>query len=267
MIAYRAVSVPESEIVEAGEERTSLDHVHGTDTSTAPERPALLSAASAEVPAPLQQIVIIDRRVLAGEILKLALHAEGEEFRSKAYADIEAWRNDTRDASGTATILLVIGSADAANPGLADNLQNLCRDFPENPMIVVGEIETSSQVARIIGYGARGYIPTSVGLPVAIGAISLVRAGGVFVPASILLAQKASPDASPVQQLLTERQAAIATALSRGKANKIIAYELNLSESTVKVHVRNIMKKLQARNRTEVAYKLHGSRSPTAAFL
>ena len=43
-------------------------------------------------------------------------------------------------------------------------------------------------------------------------------------------------------------------ALRRGKANKIIAYELNMCESTVKVHIRNIMKKLKAKNRTEVAY-------------
>jgi len=43
-------------------------------------------------------------------------------------------------------------------------------------------------------------------------------------------------------------------ALRRGKANKVIAYELNMRESTVKVHVRNIMKKLKARNRTEVAF-------------
>ena len=44
--------------------------------------------------------------------------------------------------------------------------------------------------------------------------------------------------------------------LRRGKANKIIAYDLNLCQSTVKVHIRNIMKKVGATNRTEVAYKL-----------
>ena len=46
-------------------------------------------------------------------------------------------------------------------------------------------------------------------------------------------------------------------ALKRGKTNKIIAYELNMQESTVKVHVRNIMRKLKATNRTEVVYKLN----------
>jgi DNA-binding NarL/FixJ family response regulator len=54
--------------------------------------------------------------------------------------------------------------------------------------------------------------------------------------------------------MFTARQTAVVEALRRGKANKIIAYELNMRESTVKVHVRNIMKKLRARNRTEVAF-------------
>jgi DNA-binding NarL/FixJ family response regulator len=45
-------------------------------------------------------------------------------------------------------------------------------------------------------------------------------------------------------------------ALQQGKPNKIIAYELNLCESTVKVHIRNIMKKLKATNRAEIANKV-----------
>jgi DNA-binding NarL/FixJ family response regulator len=57
--------------------------------------------------------------------------------------------------------------------------------------------------------------------------------------------------------MFTLRQAEVVKALRRGKANKIIAYELNLRESTVKVHIRNIMKKLKATNRTEVAYKIN----------
>jgi DNA-binding NarL/FixJ family response regulator len=56
---------------------------------------------------------------------------------------------------------------------------------------------------------------------------------------------------------LTARQTSVANALRQGKANKIIAYELNMCESTVKVHIRSIMKKLHATNRTEVAYKLN----------
>jgi DNA-binding NarL/FixJ family response regulator len=53
--------------------------------------------------------------------------------------------------------------------------------------------------------------------------------------------------------LLTERQMEVVEEIRHGKANKQIAYELKMSEHTVKVHLRHIMRKLKARNRTEVA--------------
>ena len=52
---------------------------------------------------------------------------------------------------------------------------------------------------------------------------------------------------------VTTRELAVVRAIQQGKSNKIIAYELNMCESTVKVHVRNLMKKLNAKNRTDVA--------------
>ena len=56
--------------------------------------------------------------------------------------------------------------------------------------------------------------------------------------------------------IFTARQNDVAEALRHGKANKVIAYELNMCESTVKVHIRNIMRKLNATNRTEAVYKM-----------
>ena len=61
--------------------------------------------------------------------------------------------------------------------------------------------------------------------------------------------------------MFTNRQTAVVGALCQGKSNKVIAYELNMCESTVKVHVRNIMKKLKAKNRTEVAVLVSGRNS------
>jgi DNA-binding NarL/FixJ family response regulator len=87
----------------------------------------------------------------------------------------------------------------------------------------------------------------------------LVQAGGVFVPASSLIKAKRTNDTETSSQVgdvkLTPRQRAVVEALRKGKANKIIAYELSMCESTVKVHVRNIMRKFNATNRTEVAFK------------
>ena len=112
----------------------------------------------------------------------------------------------------------------------------------------------------MLGKNVRGYVPTSLSIAVAMQAIELACAGGVYVPASSLIAAhrlQESPSTAVQKSngLFTARQAAVVEALQRGKPNKIIVYELKMRESTVKVHVRKIMKKLHATNRTEVAYK------------
>ena len=67
-------------------------------------------------------------------------------------------------------------------------------------------------------------------------------------------ATEATANQERLREFFTARQIAVIDALRKGKANKIIAFELNMKESTVKVHVRNIMKRLKAHNRTEVSY-------------
>ena len=85
----------------------------------------------------------------------------------------------------------------------------------------------------------------------------LVAAGGTFIPASCLLAAiRQGPAKEAPGNVFSPRQAAVAAEICKGKPNKIIAYDLNMCESTVKVHVRSIMKRLKVRNRTQIAYAL-----------
>jgi DNA-binding NarL/FixJ family response regulator len=106
---------------------------------------------------------------------------------------------------------------------------------------------------------AKGYIPMTMGFEIAIAAVRFVLAGGAYVPAECLLSgipsASPSPQASAASGAVTAREMAVVRAIQQGKPNKIIAYELNLCESTVKVHIRRIMKKLRAKNRTDVAIK------------
>ena len=73
--------------------------------------------------------------------------------------------------------------------------------------------------------------------------------GGTYVPMDCLLASDPPADAPQptTSGLVTGRELAVIRAIQKGKSNKVIAYELNMCESTVKVHVRNIMKKMNAR--------------------
>jgi DNA-binding NarL/FixJ family response regulator len=208
-------------------------------------------------------IAVIDYRKLELECLIRGFRSRNADLEASAFSSIDAWRNATDFHSRASAILFNIGWRNAADPDVVEAVRSLTADFGEIPTIVIGDVEDMTHVMKILEYGARGYIPTSVGLDVAIEAVRLARAGGIFVPASSLVSfQQHMSGEKPTQNgamngLFTARQAAVADALRRGKANKIIAYELNLCESTVKVHIRNIMKKLKAKNRTEVAYKIN----------
>jgi DNA-binding NarL/FixJ family response regulator len=97
-----------------------------------------------------------------------------------------------------------------------------------------------------------------MGFEITIEAVRFVLAGGTYAPMDSLLARGGPEDAPsqpPTSGLVTARELAVVRAIQQGKSNKIIAYELNMCESTVKVHVRRIMKKLSAKNRTDVAIK------------
>jgi DNA-binding NarL/FixJ family response regulator len=120
-------------------------------------------------------------------------------------------------------------------------------------------------MVKAFASGARGFIPTASTTPKqVIEIIRLVKAGGTFAPSGLSLqganGSGLTPTVVPSHQF-TPRELAILERLRLGKANKAIAYELQVSESTVKVHIKSIMNKLRAKNRTEVvcrAYDLGG---------
>ncbi|HET9904108.1 MAG TPA: response regulator transcription factor [Xanthobacteraceae bacterium] len=160
--------------------------------------------------------------------------------------------------SGSTVIVLCAQGRDGV--AVERDIALLSSNAADIPIVVVSDSEDVGHVIAALNCGARGYIPTSVKLNVAVEALRLVAAGGTFVPASCLVpsvpaADTATPAARPPlpSVRLTPRQRAVLEALRLGKANKQIAYELNMREGTVKAHVRDIMKRLRARNRTEVA--------------
>jgi DNA-binding NarL/FixJ family response regulator len=133
--------------------------------------------------------------------------------------------------------------------------------LPEIPVAVLSDYEDSENIRRALELGVRGYISTSLAPTVAAGAVQLVCVGGTFLPAAVLLARGDRPQGSAGKLSIegfTQREGQILDCLRRGMTNKLIASELSMCESTVKVHVRNIMKKLKATNRTQVAYLTRG---------
>jgi DNA-binding NarL/FixJ family response regulator len=157
-------------------------------------------------------------------------------------------------------VVINAGSERMSSPTVARLLSRVSELLPTVPVAVMSDYEDSEDIQEAFELGVRGYIPTSLASIVAVGALNLVCLGGTFAPTAALLSQGDRRQGSAGQLIegFTRRQSQILDCLRRGLANKLIAYELNMCESTVKVHVRNIMKKLKATNRTQVAYMTRG---------
>jgi DNA-binding NarL/FixJ family response regulator len=208
-------------------------------------------------------LLIIDSRALDRQCLASALSACNLNMDVSALGSADEWQREKEFHSPLGAILLNLGGRKVTDGNTADEINRLASEFKSVPVVILADTDDLGQILRALECGARGYIPSSVGVEVCAEAIGLARSGGIFVPASSILAMRhliaagGQPRANPLSGMFTARQTEVAQALRRGKANKIIAYELNLRESTVKVHIRNIMKKLRATNRTEVAFKIN----------
>ncbi|MCX2698807.1 response regulator transcription factor [Ochrobactrum chromiisoli] len=205
----------------------------------------------------LPLLVIIDNRALDRECLAHGLNNHSIEMSIATFSSFEQWQHQRRGRTVRA-VLFNIGGQKVSDPAVGNYLNRIVNDCAPAPVIILADKEDISQVLKALDYGVKGYIPTSVNVNVCVEALRLAMAGGTFVPASSVLALRHATDPNshrlqPLGGMFTLRQAEVVNALRRGKANKIIAYELKLRESTVKVHIRNIMKKLKASNRTEVA--------------
>jgi DNA-binding NarL/FixJ family response regulator len=211
------------------------------------------------------EVVIVDDRPFFRDCLGRGLSALDPTLKLTYLSNtVELEESDAVDGEQPRLILISTPSSNGGESTLS--LISRIKDVaPSASVIVLSDTEEFQEILQAFKIGVSGYIPASIGLDVAVKAMQLVAAGGIYVPASILSgcaeAVKGLANASKAQDqaenAFTSKQIAVMEALRRGKANKAIAYDLNMCESTVKVHVRTIMKKLHARNRTEAALILN----------
>lgn len=140
-------------------------------------------------------------------------------------------------------------------PGMhaLDGLRRLRAQFPAMAMIVASAQEDAPTIRAVLGSGANGFFPKSSSPELLGHAIALVRAGGVYVPASALAGL--DDGSGRGDGGLTPRQLDVMKRLLRGSSNKMIARELGLTEGTVKTHIAAILRVIGARNRTEAVVR------------
>lgn len=131
-------------------------------------------------------------------------------------------------------------------------IQAIAAKRADLPVVVVSASEDPADVRRSMAQGALGYVPKSADPETLLAALKLVLAGEIYVPA-LLLKENGAHAAASTGSLarLTTRQMEVLDGLCEGLPNKTIAFNLQMSEKTVKAHITAIFRILGAANRTQ----------------
>jgi DNA-binding NarL/FixJ family response regulator len=134
-------------------------------------------------------------------------------------------------------------------------LQQIKTFLPQTTIVMVSGSEQATDVQKALHFGAKGFIQKSSETSILLAALQLILAGGTYIPPLMLEEQPTNIPTRQETASLTARQMDILQYLHQGQQNKVIAYELDLSEATVKVHVRHIFSVLGVKNRTQAVQK------------
>lgn len=180
------------------------------------------------------------------ETLKATLSST-QWLEAETVAELDKLLEQTRDAD-----LLLL---DLNIPGAHgfNTLVHVRKHFPQIPVVVVSAYEDADTIAKAMEYGASGFVPKSTPVETILAAINQVLSGGLWTP-EILTNQTSSPSQSDMAERiasLTPQQYKILMMFAEGMLNKQIAYDLSVSEATIKAHATAIFRKLNVRNRTQ----------------
>jgi DNA-binding NarL/FixJ family response regulator len=173
------------------------------------------------------------------------------------------------DRGGDVDLILL----DLAMPGVRgfSGLLYLRAQYPSVPIVIVSANDDPAVIRRCMDFGASGFIPKTLGIESMRDAITRVLSGGVWTPPDVDLESGSDAQAAALMArlaTLTPQQVRVLMMLSEGLLNKQIAYELSVSEATVKAHVSAILQKLGVESRTQAviaAAKIEVGQWPQAA--
>lgn len=202
------------------------------------------------------RVLLVDDHALFRGALKLALQ---DAFQSAELAESETGEEALASLEAAPADLVLI---DLALPDMngRELVKRLKAREPSPRCVVVSASESLDDIRGAVRAGADGYILKRSSIKVLRNALELVLSGERYVPlpdSSMALQAGAEaaghPSAEEALRSLTARQRDVLRLVARGQSNKRIAQRLGMLEGTVKVHLRDIFRKLRVANRTQAA--------------
>ena len=203
----------------------------------------------------LSIIIADDHPLFRGALRQAISGMEGRNEITEA-GDFAA-AHDAASGNPNADLLLL----DLAMPGASgfSGLMALRAEFPNIPIVIVSASDDSATVHRALQLGASGFISKSSGIDEIRAAIRAVLDGDIATPPGYHGVVETDPESADLinrLRTLTPQQSRVLGMLAEGLLNKQIAYELGVSEATIKAHVSAILLKLNVDSRTQAVIQL-----------
>lgn len=141
-------------------------------------------------------------------------------------------------------------------PGMsAEALAGLVKEYPSTPLAVISGVAGNADVVAAARAGVRGYIPKTSTSEYFARALQLLLAGGTSIPTEVLMEQPVSHRTPTWLAKMSVREKEVLRGVAQGQSNKEIGRELGLAEVTIKLHLRNVFRKMAVKSRSEAAVK------------
>lgn len=211
------------------------------------------------------RIIVADDRRLCRECLRLLIETIDPRLDVVEAHNVDQIGQLLDQNAGRAVVLYNLVITDDEGVAFVDTLRKSIGDMP---LVVMCDIADGDLVRGVMERGAKAFLPSTTPGPLLVAILHLVIAGGIYTPPE-------TPRGSPSDvggagnraetgtwresaiaknfPMLTPRQRHVLALLSQGLSNRDIAESLSMCENTVKAHVKQIMRKLNADNRTQAA--------------
>lgn len=197
------------------------------------------------------KVLITDEQSLFRDGLSLRLKEINEDItilQSSSLIDMQKILSHETDTD------LVILDIDLADINTSDVINKIKTIAPNTKIVTTSTSEDTRNIKKILSLGVKGYIPKRSDSNILSGALKLILDGGTYIPPAMLnnnLDYSSYNNLNYFKKNLTNRQSQVLDLIAQGKSNKQIAYDMGVSEATVKLHINALLRSLKVNNRTQ----------------
>ncbi len=149
---------------------------------------------------------------------------------------------------------ILILDIDLAELNATEVINKIKTISPQTKIVAISASEDTRNIRKILSNGVKGYIPKKSDSNILSGALKLILDGGTYIPLAMLennIDYNKNIQQHPLKKNLTNRQSQVLDLIAQGKSNKQIAYDMGVSEATVKLHINALLRSLKVNNRTQ----------------